>query len=134
MDWLLEIAAELEREVFWQVATLLDHEVDLLFFDTTSTYFETDHPDPPVVRDTHGRPTFDQAGPDSGTGTGGTDAAAGDTTAGGVGFRTYGKSKDSRDDLPQVVIGMAVTRAGIPGAGVVLAGQHHRLRPDPPGP
>lgn len=31
------------------------------------------------------------------------------TTADGVGFRTYGKSKDSRDDLPQVVIGMAVT-------------------------
>nr|WP_219420179.1 hypothetical protein [Pseudonocardia nigra] len=33
MDWLIEIAGELEREVFWQVATLLDSEVDLLFFD-----------------------------------------------------------------------------------------------------
>jgi transposase len=32
----------------------------------------------------------------------------------GAGFRTYGKSKDSRDDLPQIVIGMAVTRDGIP--------------------
>jgi transposase len=31
-----------------------------------------------------------------------------------AGFRTYGKSKDSRDDLPQVVVGMAVTRTGIP--------------------
>jgi len=31
-----------------------------------------------------------------------------------VGFWTYGKSKDSRDDLPQIVIGMAVTRDGIP--------------------
>jgi transposase len=31
-----------------------------------------------------------------------------------VGFRTYGHSKDSREDLPQVVIGMAVTRSGIP--------------------
>jgi hypothetical protein len=30
------------------------------------------------------------------------------------GFRTHGKSKDHRDDLPQVVIGMAVTRTGIP--------------------
>src|SRR5207248_4072593 len=30
------------------------------------------------------------------------------------GFRAYGKSKDHRDDLPQVVIGMAVTRDGIP--------------------
>ena len=31
-----------------------------------------------------------------------------------VGFRTHGKSKDHRADLPQVVIGMAVTRTGIP--------------------
>jgi transposase len=31
-----------------------------------------------------------------------------------AGFRAYGKSKDHRDDLPQVVIGMAVTRGGIP--------------------
>jgi transposase len=31
-----------------------------------------------------------------------------------AGFRTGGKSKDSRDDLPQIVIGMAVTREGIP--------------------
>ena len=30
------------------------------------------------------------------------------------GFRAYGKSKDHRDDLPQVVIGMAVTRDAIP--------------------
>ena len=31
-----------------------------------------------------------------------------------VGFRTYGHSKDHRGDLPQVIIGMAVTRDGIP--------------------
>ena len=31
-----------------------------------------------------------------------------------AGFRAYGKSKDHREDLPQVVIGMAVTRDGIP--------------------
>ena len=31
-----------------------------------------------------------------------------------AGFRAYGKSKDHRDDLPQVVIGMAVARDGIP--------------------
>jgi transposase len=29
-------------------------------------------------------------------------------------FRVYGHSKDHRDDLPQVLIGMAVTRSGIP--------------------
>ena len=31
-----------------------------------------------------------------------------------AGFRAYGKSKDHRDDLPQIVIGVAVTRDGIP--------------------
>ena len=40
--------------MFWQVATLLDLEVDLLFFDTTSTYFERDTADEPVARDERG--------------------------------------------------------------------------------
>jgi len=115
MDWLIDIAPDLEKEVFWQVATLLDHEVDLLFFDTTSTYFETDDPDPPLTRDVHGRlvPDPPPVTTDSVT-EGGVTASGTDEAAEGVGFRTYGKSKDSREDLPQVVIGMAVTRAGIP--------------------
>ena len=83
MDWLLQIEAELAEQVYWATATLLNLEVDLLFFDTTSTYFETDAADPP------------------------TDAAP-------KGFRTFGHSKDHRGDLPQVVIGLAVTRTGIP--------------------
>ena len=33
MDWLHDVREHLERAVFGQVATLLDHEVDLLFFD-----------------------------------------------------------------------------------------------------
>ena len=33
MDWLLAIRAELEKQVYVQVADLLDLEVDLLFFD-----------------------------------------------------------------------------------------------------
>jgi hypothetical protein len=132
MDWLIEIAPELEKQVFWQVATLLDLEVDLLFFDTTSTYFERDTADEPVARDERGRvaPEPDQPtaaapapgpdgvdGPDGapGAGSAGSDGPGG---AGGaedrVGFRAYGKSKDHRDDLPQIVIGMAVTRSGIP--------------------
>ena len=51
MDWLLEVQGALEREVFHQVASLLSLEVDLLFFDTTSTYFEADEP---VARDERG--------------------------------------------------------------------------------
>src|SRR6266508_2839148 len=59
MDWLLEIHQELEQEIFGQVATLLDLEVDLLFFDTTSTYFELDEPDTPIARDQRGVPVLD---------------------------------------------------------------------------
>jgi hypothetical protein len=86
----------------------------LLFFDTTSTYFETDEPDAPVARDTHGRPVPDPPSGSDETPDSTSDVGTTDVAADGVGFRTYGKSKDSRDDLPQVVIGMAVTRAGIP--------------------
>src|SRR6185437_16555758 len=34
--------------------------------------------------------------------------------AGEDAFRVYGHSKDHRNDLPQIVIGLAVTREGIP--------------------
>ena len=80
MDWLVEIAPALAEAVYWSTADLLNLEVDLLFFDTTSTYF--------------------QALPDDDT----------DLEA----FRVRGRSKDHRPDLPQVVVGMAVTRDGIP--------------------
>ncbi|MES9509449.1 IS1634 family transposase [Streptomyces sp. NPDC000609] len=99
MDWLHEVKDDLEKQVFDEVANLLNLEVDLLFFDTTSTYFELGEPDEPVVRDASGAPA-DTGTPDANTPL--------------TGFRTYGKSKDSRDDLPQIVIGMAVTRDGIP--------------------
>ena len=99
MDWLLESKSALEKEVFWQVATLLDLEVDLLFFDTTSTYFELDEADAPMARDERGTTLADTTNGDGAT---------------KAGFCTYGKSKDHRDDLPQIIVGMAVTRSGIP--------------------
>ena len=100
MDWLLQIREQLEKQVFDRASEVLGLEVDLLFFDTTSTYFVTEEADAPVTRDQQGCPVPD-----------GTEGAAGATE---TGFRTWGKSKDHRDDLPQVVIGMAVTRNGIP--------------------
>jgi hypothetical protein len=103
MDWLAEIKDDLERKVFDNLADLLNLEVDLLFFDTTSTYFETEDEDEPVCRDDHGMPLA--SGSTDGDGSGEREPG---------GFRTWGKSKDHRDDLPQVVIGMAVTRDGIP--------------------
>src|SRR6266540_2126197 len=56
MDWLLEVEPVLARDVYAATADLLNLEVDLLFFDTTSTYFETDTCDEPVWRDVVGRP------------------------------------------------------------------------------
>jgi Transposase DDE domain len=115
MDWLLAVEDRLARGVFDQVAHLLNLEVDLIFFDTTSTYFETEQPDEPVWRDPHGRVVDPHDSTADGTGNDGINAGvppAGATTQ--AGFRSYGKSKDSRDDLPQVVVGMAVTRDGIP--------------------
>lgn len=56
MDDLVEIEPALGRQVFDQLADLLNLEVDLLFFDTTSTYFELDEPDEASWRDEHGHP------------------------------------------------------------------------------
>ena len=99
MDWLHAVRGEVEKQVYYAVADLLNLEVDLLFFDTTSTYFELEDADEEAARTWRG----EKPGP-------GEDAAP-DRAAG---FRARGKSKDSRDDLPQIVIGMAVTRDGIP--------------------
>jgi DDE family transposase len=127
MDWLISIEADLARGVFDQVAHLLNLEVDLIFFDTTSTYFEAEQADEPVWRDANGHRVDHRVEPDSpstnattggGRADGGVSSADGEQApegaAGKAGFRTHGKSKDSRDDLPQVVVGMAVTRDGIP--------------------
>lgn len=86
MDVLAGADAEgaVQEAVFFACADLLNLEVDLLFFDTTSTYFEIEDEDP-EDRD-------------------------GDEGA----LRRFGHSKDHRADRPQVVIGLAVTRGGIP--------------------
>jgi hypothetical protein len=118
MDWLHEVRHALEKQVFSQVATALDLEVDLLFFDTTSTYFEVEDEDEPVLRDTSGSPVPAAGAPaaDGGRAAGGArdEGTAGPDGPETAGFRVFGKSKDHRDDLPQIVIGMAVTRTGIP--------------------
>jgi len=88
MDVLLEHEEAVQKEVFWSTASLLNLTVDLIFFDTTNTYFETDDP-------------------------------------GASELKAYGKSKHKRDDLPQVTIGLAVTREGIPVRCWVLPGNQH---------
>ena len=87
MDFLLDAHDEIQREVFWSVRNLFNLEVDVIFVDTTSTYFEIEGEDEAV------------------------DDEDGD---GGEAFRRRGHSKDSRPDLAQAIIGFAVTRDGIP--------------------
>ncbi|WP_406192299.1 IS1634 family transposase [Streptomyces sp. NBC_01017] len=84
MDLLVEADTQgaVQEAVFFSAAHLLNLEVDLVFFDTTSTYFERDEADDPDGE--------------------------------GSSLRQYGHSKDHRKDLPQIVIGLAVTREGIP--------------------
>ena len=80
MDELLTVREELEEQVYGAAANLMNLEVDLLYFDTTSSYFEVERSETPE-----------------------------DET-----LRMLGHTKDSRPDLTQVVIGLAVTKEGIP--------------------
>jgi hypothetical protein len=95
MDFLLEALDEIAAEVFGSVAHLLNLDLDIVFVDTTSTYWETETADQlaeladPVADDEHSSPAE-------------------------AGTRAFGHSKDHRGDLPQVVIAMAVTRDGVP--------------------
>lgn len=78
LDLLAEEKARLEKEIFFRVADLLSADVDLVFYDTTSVYFETEEEDE------------------------------------GEGLRRWGHSKDYRPGSPQIVVGLAITRQGLP--------------------
>ena len=98
MDYLHAVLPALQERVFFSVASLLDLEVDLLFFDTTSTYWETDRLPEELQDEEDERDEVDS-----------------DRVLDERGLRKYSKHcKDHRPDLPQVVVGMAVTRTGIP--------------------
>src|SRR6266566_7384578 len=70
MDWLHAVRGELEKQVYFAVADLLNLEVDLLFFDTTSTYFELDEADEALARNWRGEKAAsqDDADPDKAAG------------------------------------------------------------------
>ncbi|HXZ77372.1 MAG TPA: IS1634 family transposase [Streptosporangiaceae bacterium] len=96
MDFLLAALDEIAARIFDSVAHLLNLDVDIVFVDSTSTYWEVEVED--ELFDPQPEPEVD------------------DGTCKPVenGARRFGKSKDHRDDLPQVVVAMAVTRDGIP--------------------
>jgi hypothetical protein len=95
MDFLLDALAEIAGEVFASVAHLLNLDLDIVFVDSTSTFWQTETPDELAE-------LAEEAGDDE----------VNNPTEAGV--RAFGHSKDHREDLPQVVIAMAVTRDGVP--------------------
>jgi len=96
MDFLEANKEPIEREIFHRVADLLNLDVEVLFYDTTSLHFEIDQDDEGI-------------GPD--------DLVHGSLAAGRKSYRAprkRGLSKNGRGDAPQIVVGMAVTREGFP--------------------
>ena len=103
MDLLLDVLDEIAKGIFDRTANLLNLSCDVIFVDTSSTYFELDVPDPLVELDTAAgeREARQEAEENKGPEERAT--------------RRFNKhSKDHRQDLPQVVLGMAVTAEAIP--------------------
>jgi len=103
MDFLERNKPEVEQEIYCRIADLLNADVDLIFYDTTSLHFEVDEED--------------EGGPGG--------LVLGSKAAGGKEYkapRRRGKSKNGRGDAPQVVVGLAVTRDGLPVRSWVFPG------------
>ncbi|MEW6274894.1 MAG: IS1634 family transposase [Bacillota bacterium] len=83
LDFLAESKEEIERLLFEQVRNLFNLEVDLVFWDTTSTYFEGNGP---------------------------------------KGLAEKGHSKEHRPDRVQILVGVLMTKEGIPVAHQVFPG------------
>lgn len=95
MDFLERHKPQVEKGIYFAMADLMNADVDLIFYDTTSLHFEVDLED--------------------------------ETTQWGCGGaypprRKRGYSKNGRGDAPQIVIGLAVTRDGLPVRSWVFTG------------
>ena len=95
LDLLAEQGAAIEEAVFWHSADLFRLDVDLIFYDATTAWFESDEDEGPE-QDWRGL-SFPP-------------------------LRKRGHSKEGRDNDPQVVIALAVTREGLPVRSWVFPG------------
>jgi hypothetical protein len=86
----------IEQALYFRLADLLHLDVERIFYDTTSLHFEIDEMD---------------------QGHGDDDLVEGSIAAGSKVYkapRKRGMAKNGRSDAPQIVIGLAVTRDGLP--------------------
>jgi Transposase DDE domain len=95
LDLLAEHGDAIEAEVFWASVDLFKLDVDLVFYDATTAWFECDEED--VASHEWRGLTF-------------------------APLRRRGHSKEGRDNDPQVIIALAVTRDGMPVRSWVLPG------------
>ena len=95
LDVLAEHGDAIEADLFWRSVELFDLDVDLVFYDATTAWFETDDED--VATHEWRGLTF-------------------------APLRKRGHSKEGRDNDAQVVIALAVTREGVPVRSWVFPG------------
>ncbi len=87
LDFLSEQKDEIEKQLYGQLTDLTNLDVDIVFYDTTSSYFEGDHANEEIA--------------------------------------DHGYSKDHRGDRKQVVIGLLMTKQGLPIGHQVFPGNMH---------
>jgi hypothetical protein len=95
LDVLAEHGDAVEQAVFWRAVALFKLDVDLVFYDATTAWFACDEED--VARHEWRGLTFEP-------------------------LRKRGHSKEGRDNNPQVVIALAVTRDGVPVRSWIFPG------------
>ncbi len=95
LDLLAEHGDAIEEAVFWNSVDLFKLDVDLVFYDATTAWFECDEAD--VASHEWRGLSFEP-------------------------LRQRGHSKEGRDNDPQVVIALAITRKGIPVRSWVFPG------------
>jgi hypothetical protein len=103
LTFLEENKEAIEKAVYFQMADLMNADVDLIFYDTTSLHCEIDEEDEaPFERRSLSHPDQQHRYP---------------------ALRRRGHSKNGRGDAPQIVVGLAVTRDGLPVRSWVFPGQ-----------
>lgn len=95
MDFLQDHIEAIEETVFFNTADLFNCDVDLIFWDTTTFFFEIDEED--GAPHTHNGRRYPA-------------------------LRKRGHSKDGKGGNPQIVVGLAVTRDGLPVRSWVFPG------------
>ena len=96
MDFLEDHKTEIEKSIYFAMADLMNADVDVIFYDTTSLHFEIDEEDAGTVQ-RKGQKYEPQ--------------------------RKRGHSKNGRGDAPQIVVGLAITRDGLPVRSWVFSGE-----------